>query len=105
MAWHIEFEAPIGKRVLSSGYRGITLLTSDLWWDYEARDWVTGDVLRARKHSGSSHAPYRSYKAFLRHLRRHGTALKGQDVILCSHWVGHDITASPSALSSQGEES
>ena len=100
MAGHtIDFEAPNGTRLKTYGYHGITVIPpsagKDLWWHYESREWVSHAEMRARRQGGSSHAPCRSYKAFLRHMRRHATALAGYKVVLCSRYIGHDVIAAP----------
>lgn len=99
----IEFEAPRGSRMLGYGFLGITVDWADgaLWWDRNQREWMTDDVMRVRRRGGSSTAPCRSYKAFLRHLRKHSGALQGRKVHLVSRWVGYDVTATPTTETDQ----
>ena len=97
MKMMMEFEAPLGQRIMNSGFGiGITTLVqgSDqppLWWCYETRRWVTStlDV----KGSGSTHAPCRSYKAFRRHLKKHVAELEGYEVVLVHRFEGYNIKA------------
>lgn len=99
MSWKITFEAPVGTRVLRGRTCGITHFPRnkeelrDLWWIYDYRKWGPIGEVRKLDTSASTHAPCRSYKAFLRHLRRHTEALKNSEVILVSRFVGHDIKA------------
>ena len=89
----IDFEAEPGTRILNRRFMGITTFpkTKDqhsLWWSYETRKWDT------RLHgSGSTHAPCSSYKAFLRHIRKHSEELKGYDIVLVSRFHGYNIAA------------
>lgn len=78
----ITFDAPAGTRVLRSRFFGITNFDG-LWWSYRQRKWVE-DLVGA----GSSHAPCGSYKAFLRHIRKHPELTSAT---LVSRFVGHDI--------------
>lgn len=92
----IEFESPLGQRILRRRSIGITTFpidskyrTHSLWWNYEKRQWsedTTGGGY-------SSHCECGSYKAFLRHLKKHKEQLKGYEVILVSRFWGHNITA------------
>lgn len=90
----IEFEAPLGQRILRRRSIGITTFpinkqSRSLWWNYEKRQWSenTGGG------GYSSHCDCDSYKAFLRHLKKHKEQLKGYEVILVSRFWGHNITA------------
>lgn len=92
----IEFEAPLGERILRRRSIGITTFPTDseqpgLWWSYEKRQWTEEPIGGGY----STHCDCSSYKAFLRHLKKHKEQLKGYEVILVSRYVGHDITAFP----------
>lgn len=79
----IEFEAPAGTRILRSRFVWVTTF-DDLWWSDRERRWV-------KDLEGSSSAtavPCRSYKAFLRHIRKHPEL---ESATLCSRFQGHDI--------------
>jgi hypothetical protein len=78
----ITFDAPAGTRILRSRFFGITNFDG-LWWSYDQRKWAEHVV-----GEGSTHAPCRSYKAFLRHIRKHPELTSA---ILVSRFVGHDI--------------
>lgn len=87
----ITFEAPNGHRILRHGFWGITThategASTDLWWSYEKKAWVDG----VHPHC-SSHAPCKSFKAFLKHIRKH-PELRGRRVIFVSRYVGHNIS-------------
>lgn len=91
----VEFEAPVGLRILRSRFSGITTYTLNpeapyLWWDFDNKRWVDRAVP-----GSSSHAPCRSYKAFLRHIKKHHEMLKGYEVVLFSRYVGYNISAFP----------
>ncbi len=90
----ITFEAEHGCRILRRHWFGIAVHRRDdqppLWWCYETRKWV--DDTRKLKGNGSSMAPCHSYKAFLRHLRKH-PELAGYDVEFVSRYVGFHIHA------------
>ena len=90
--WRITFEAPAGTRILSSRGLGITF-DGNLWWSRKLRKWVSFDDLRAAKSDGSSGAACRSFKSFLRHLRKHTDVLKGYEITFVNRFVGHDIFA------------
>lgn len=83
----ITFEAPRGQRLLRRYFMGITTFDG-LWWCFETKRWV--DDVRKASGSASSHAPCKSYRAFLRHIRKH-PELKGREVILVSRFIGNDI--------------
>lgn len=89
MALKITFSADPGNRVLKRFY-GITVY-GDLWWNSDLKKWTSGDIVSHG--SFSSHAPCRSYKAFLRHLRKHREDLMGFRIKLESWFVGQDILA------------
>jgi hypothetical protein len=92
---NITFEAPKGARVLRHWFMGITTFSIDgnpsLWWCRKTKKWVTGEFLTD---GGSSHVDCRSYRAFLRHLRKH-PELKGYEVVLVSRFRDHNIVAMP----------
>jgi hypothetical protein len=79
----ISFQAPLGQRALRRHIMGIA--SYGLWWCYETKQWV-----KQPKGSASTHAPCKSYKAFLRHIRKH-PELKGHEVVLVSRFRGNDI--------------
>lgn len=80
----IKFQAPLGKRILRHGFMGITNFDR-LWWCYETKRWV-----EEPNGNASTHAPCKSYKAFLRHIRKH-PELKGHEVILVSRFRDYSI--------------
>jgi hypothetical protein len=84
----IKFEAPLGQRTLRRYVLGIT--TYDLWWCYETKRWI--DNVKKAPGMASTYAPCKSYKAFLRHLRKH-PELKGHEVVLVSRLYDNDIIA------------
>lgn len=95
MTTSLFFEAPLGQRILRSRFTGITTFSIEaegkyhsLWWDGER--WSENAPSAA-----SSHAPCRSYKAFLRHLDRHYEELKGYEVVLVHRYIGFNVTAFP----------
>ena len=92
----LGFEAGTRKRHLNSRFVGITTFTLDkdqlhLWWCYKTRKWTTSIV--GATEGASTHAPCRSYKAFVRHLKKHVAELEGYDVILVSRFDGYDVSA------------
>lgn len=105
----IIFEAPKGTRILRGrrNFCGIHIQWKEgepLWWDRESRrwmtheqwkrSWLTNEQGKGRSSAGcTSHAPCRSYKAFLRHLRRHADVLRGHEVTLVSRFLGHSVIA------------
>ncbi len=90
----ITFEAEHGCRILRNRWMGITTYRKDdqpsLWWCYRTKKWVTSN--EKMPDGGTSHAPCKSYKAFLRHLRKH-PELKGYEVTFVSRYIGYNITA------------
>lgn len=80
----ITFQAPVRQRILRRYILGITTFDG-LWWCYETKRWV-----EEPKGSASTHASCKSYKAFLRHIRKH-PELKGHEVILVSRIRNNDI--------------
>jgi hypothetical protein len=80
----ITFQAPVRQRILRRYILGITTFDG-LWWCYETKRWV-----EEPKSDASTHAPCKSYKAFLRHIRKH-PELKGHEVILVSRFRDNDI--------------
>jgi hypothetical protein len=91
---NITFEAPHGQRILRCWFMGITTFRNDdqpsLWWCNATRKWVT--ARSSMPMGGSSHAPCKSYRAFLRHLRKH-PELKDYEVILVSRFHDNNIIA------------
>jgi len=89
----ITFEAPLGQRFLRRWFLGITTIRESdqdsLWWCFATKKWINNT--RGPK-GGSTHAPCKSYKAFLRHLRKH-PELKGYRVVLVSRFVDNNIYA------------
>lgn len=84
----LHFEAPIGQRILRSRFMWITTFGGDepLWWD--GKQWTTSPT------SGYSNcATCHSYKAFLRHLKKHKESLKGYEVVLVHRYIGFNIVA------------
>ena len=89
----LHFEAPMGQRILRSRFMGIATFCAEdepsLWWDGER--WVHYNAPHEKPLT--SRAPCRSYKAFLRHLKKHQEELRGYEVVLVSRYVGYSITA------------
>lgn len=79
----ITFDKPAGQRVLRKHFYGIQ--TKDrLWWSDRRKKWVKnldGD-------SGTNIVTCRSYKAFLRHIRKHPELTQAT---LCSYFTDYDI--------------
>lgn len=91
----LVFEAPVGLRILRSRFHGVTTWhTNDdqpsLWWSFAERRWINRSVP-----GSSNYAPCGSYKAFLRHLKKHQEQLKGYEVVLVSRYIGYNVTAFP----------
>jgi hypothetical protein len=93
---NITFEAPLRQRILRNQFMGITVFRNDdqpsLWWCHATRKWVT--ITTPMPLGGSTHADCKSYKAFLRHLRKH-PELKGYEVYLVSRFHDNNIIARP----------
>ncbi len=93
---NITFEAPLRERILRNQFMGITVFRNDdqpsLWWCNATRKWVTANTPMPL--GGSTHADCKSYKAFLRHLRKH-PELKDYEVILVSRFHDNNIIARP----------
>ena len=91
---NITFEAPLRQRILRNRFIGITVVRNDdqhfLWWCIATRKWVTSNTHMPQ--GGSTHADCKSYRAFLRHLRKH-PELKGHVVYLVSCFHDNDIIA------------
>lgn len=83
----ITFQAPLGRRYLRRWIMGITSFDG-IWWCYETKRWVKD--LKDAPGAASSHVPCKSYKAFMRHIRKH-PELKGHEVILVSRLCDNDI--------------
>jgi hypothetical protein len=96
MNMNITFEARRGQRILRRWFMGITIFSNDdqpsLWWCNATRKWVP--ITTPMPLGGSTHAKCKSYRAFLRHLRKH-PELKGYEVILVSRFHDHNIIARP----------
>lgn len=90
MTWRFEFDAPLGSRILNSGWGGITCFHKDeaLWWNYDLKKWTS----RAEGGVSSHNFGPKSFKAFKRYLRNH-PELKSQEVVFVSRYWGHDIRA------------
>ena len=91
MSWVFEFEAPKGKRILSSRFMGIKNYHQDFWWSHEQKKWLPFTQIEVGW--ASSHAPCRSFKAFKRHLQRHPELKAAGDVVLISRFIGYNIIA------------
>ena len=89
--WNFYFDAPKGTRILRSRFIGITSFALDRWWSYEHKKWLP--MAECGLQGASSTARCHSFKAFKSHLRRHPELQTGDNVYLCSRFVGHDITA------------
>lgn len=89
--WHVEFDAPVGTRILSSRFFGITQFSdADLWWSYTYKKWLSSEKCNG---NCSSHKRVGSFKAFRRHLRKHPELQACDEVVLVSKFVGHNIRA------------
>ena len=93
----LHFEAPVGLRILRSRFMGITAWKTNedqpsLWWSSSERKWLPHGAVTT---PASTHAPCGSYKAFLRHLKKHQDQLKGYEVMLVSRYIGFNVTAFP----------
>jgi hypothetical protein len=93
---NITFEAPKGQRILRRWFMGITVFRNDdqpsLWWCFQTKKWVTANMMTPA--GVSTHSDCKSYRAFLRHLRKH-PELKGYEVILVSRYRDNNIIARP----------
>ena len=89
--WHFEFDAPVGTRILSSRFFGVTQFAdADLWWSHTYKKWLP---LLECKGNCSSHRSVSSFKAFKRHLRKHPELQECKEVVLVSRYVGYNIRA------------
>ena len=89
----ITFEAPHGQRILKSRFHGITVWCKEsdqahLWWDYNKREWTTHPKITG---TYSTHAPCRSYAAFMRHIKKHKQALQGYEIELVNRYVDYGV--------------
>lgn len=91
--WHFEFEAPVGTRILSSRFMGITHYEENLWWSYDYKKWTTLEECMKSKDGASNTVPCRSFKAFKKHLKNHPELKVVDEVILVSRFIGHCIKA------------
>jgi hypothetical protein len=93
---NITFEAPKGQRILRGWFMGITVFRNDdqpsLWWCFQTKKWVTANTPTPA--GASTHSDCKSYRAFLRHIRKH-PELKGYEVILVSRFRYNNIIARP----------
>lgn len=94
MVWKITSESKLAGYADVKRYcRGICVYHPDrdaelLWWSYTLRKWTSvEDAGRC-----SSHAPCKTYRAFLRHLREH-PELKGYEVTLVGQCVASCFVA------------
>jgi hypothetical protein len=97
----IEFEAPVGQRIMKRWFIGACVednLLSDedsIYWSRDLRCWNTYDRMKEiRAPSWSSWFNVYSVKAFIRHLNKH-PELRHKEVRLRSRFIGHDIIAKP----------
>lgn len=96
MTWILEFDAPVGRRVMS-GFTSVTAFGSDIWWHHDLQEWGPYNLSTGSKsshHSAGEGAP-RTVRAFTRYLRKHSN-LKGFEVVLCNKFVSDtrlDVTA------------
>ena len=84
--WKITYDKPAGERCNKLGL-WIQVYGDVCWWNYDQRKWLPDPSGACSNAKGC-----KTLKAFKRHLRKH-PELKGQEVILCSRYVGYDITA------------
>ena len=89
--WVYEFEAPVGTRILSSRFIGITTLHLEYWWSYQHKKWLP--IAQQGDEGASSTVHCNSFKAFKRHLKHHHELIYAEKVILVSRFIGHNITA------------
>lgn len=91
------FEAPLRTR-MHYDYCGIWVGRNQegetRWWLNRDKAWVADyrDDDRWKTGGASNKAPCRTLRAFRSHLRRHRDELKGLEVVLCSRFVGHNVT-------------
>ena len=84
--WNFEYQAPVAERLLTVGILGVTI-KGRLWWNGE-----TWAGIERQGPCSNYDKSVKSFKAFKRYLRKHDY-LKGQEVLLSSEYIGHDITA------------
>ena len=82
----IKFQKPKGQRI-KNRFMGITSFQVEYWYNYESKKWEHYE--KSTKGGKSSHQPCKSYKAFVRKLKK---APKGIEFILVSRFVGYDIS-------------
>lgn len=102
--WHVTFDAAVNERILRYGFLGITTFGSDapLWWSSARKTWGHEHKAEPGVYI-SSHSPCRSFKAFVRHLRKHPELMAAREVVLVSRWVGHSIVATPLSQPATGK--
>lgn len=92
--WHFEFEAPVGTRILSSRFIGVTgIAWSDMWWSHTHKKWLTIKECEECNGDCSTIKYVRSFKAFKRHLRKHPELQAYSEVVLVSRYAGYNIRA------------
>ena len=94
MAWKIDSEArKLGFTDIKRYCWGICVYSNgqqeSLWWSKKSRKWI---ILESMDGAMSTHAPCFSYRAFLRHLRKH-PELKGYEVCLVGRYVDSSFLA------------
>lgn len=82
----LEFEAPLGRR-LHRGFFGVTHFEIGLWWSHEKRAWLPAEECGDQGYS--THAPCRTLRAFIRHLRKNPNIVG--KAILVSRYVGCNV--------------
>lgn len=89
--WEFEFEAPRGYRIFRYGC-GVTAKDASIWYSYKHNRWFPEGKI-PKNSLISTHANARTFKAFKRHLRKHGEPLKGATVVWVNRYIGYNITA------------
>ena len=89
--WVYEFEAPVGTRILSSRFIGITTFHLEYWWSYQHKKWMPLGQHGDEGATSTFHC--NSFKAFKRHLKYHHELIYAREVVLVSRFIGHNITA------------
>jgi len=88
----MKYKQHKGKRIKSSGYWCVTTDIS-AWFDNVTNQWYQLNESGEFVNDSSSHSmPVRSLRAFRRRLKQwQGQLPKGTEMILVSHYIGHEI--------------
>lgn len=96
----IVFDAPVGQRILNSGFHGIRVMSPDIsseidvpcWWSQAHRRWYRSNDTFTIGMSLTNFKECNSFKAFIRHIRNHPELLRF-DLKLESKYENHDVYA------------